>query len=100
MKMRRECSTYHGKRAATPRRDGLPQPEATSHQYRMKVSKSGLYLLLAALLIVGSIPVATRGLASANIPTAFGRVVVGSFLMFCGVLMVAMVLRSRLVIET
>ena len=65
----------------------------------MKVSKSGLYLLVAAILIVISVPVATRGLASANIPTALGRVVIGAFLMFCGVFMVATVLRSRLVIE-
>ncbi|MGB2602271.1 MAG: hypothetical protein WBC78_01660 [Candidatus Sulfotelmatobacter sp.] len=65
----------------------------------MKVSKSGLYLLVAALLIATSVPLATRGLASANIPTALGRVFVGALLMFCGVFMVATVLRSRLVIE-
>jgi hypothetical protein len=75
------------------------QVEPTSHEYRMKASKSGLYLLVAAMLIVASIPVATRSLASANMPTALGRVVIGALLMFCGVFMVATVLRSRLVIE-
>src|SRR5271154_5727616 len=75
------------------------QLEATSHEYRMKVSKSGLYLLLAALLIAGSIPATTRGLASTSTGTAFGRVTIGALLMFCGVFMVATVLRSRLVIE-
>src|SRR6266568_2652987 len=45
-----------------------PAPSPT-HEYRMKVSRSGLYLLLAALL------------------------------MFCGVFMVATVVRSRLIIE-
>jgi hypothetical protein len=75
------------------------QLEPTNHVYRMKVSKSGLYLLVAAILILSSVPVATRGLASANIPAVLGRVVIGTLLMFCGVFMVATVLRSRLVIE-
>jgi hypothetical protein len=75
------------------------QLEPTSHEYRMKASKSGLYLLVAAILIVTSAPVATRGLVSANIPTAIGGVVIGALLMFCGLFMVATVLRSRLVIE-
>jgi hypothetical protein len=73
--------------------------EPTSHEYRMKASKSGLFLSVAAMLIVASVPVATRGLASADMPTALGRVVVGALLMLCGVFMVATVLRSRLVIE-
>jgi hypothetical protein len=56
-------------------------------------------VLVAAMLIVASVPVATRGLASTNMPTTLERVVVGVLLMFCGVFMVATVLRSRLVIE-
>src|SRR5271157_2415 len=75
------------------------QVEPTSHGYRMKVSKSGSYLLVAAISIVTSVPVATRGLASASFPTALGRVVIGALLMVGGVFMVATVLRSRLVIE-
>jgi hypothetical protein len=40
------------------------------HEYRMKVSKSGLYLLSAVLFIVASLPVASRGLASTSAPMA------------------------------
>jgi hypothetical protein len=65
----------------------------------MRVSRSGLYLLFSALLILASIPVATRGLVGTGIPMAIGRVVIGALLMLCGVFMVATVLRSRLVIE-
>ena len=59
----------------------------------MKASKSGLYLLVAAMFIVASVPVATRGPAWTNMPTTLGRVVVGVLLMFCGAFMVATVLR-------
>jgi hypothetical protein len=76
-----------------------PQVEAPSRKYRMKASKSGLFLFLAALLIVASIPVVTRGLSPTNIPMALGRVTIGVLLMLCGLFMLATVERSRLVIE-
>jgi Sel1 repeat len=75
------------------------QSQPGSHEYRMKVSKSGLYLLLAVLFIVASIPVVSRGLASTSVPMALGRMVVGAFLLFSGVFMVATAARSRLLIE-
>jgi hypothetical protein len=75
------------------------QVQPSSHEYQMKVSKSGLYLLSAVLFIVASIPIATRGLASTSTPMALGRAVVGALLLFSGVFMGATVVRSRLVIE-
>ncbi|MGO9088236.1 MAG: hypothetical protein ACLQBK_23730 [Candidatus Sulfotelmatobacter sp.] len=75
------------------------QLQPGSHEYRMKVSKSGLHLLSAVLLIVVSIPIATRGLASTSAPMALGRVVIGALLLFLGVLMMATLVRSRLLIE-
>ena len=65
----------------------------------MKVSRSGFYLLLAALLILASIPLATRNAVGMDNPMVFGRVAIGALLMFCGVFMVATVVRSRLIIE-
>ena len=65
----------------------------------MRVSRSGLFLMLAPLLIVASIRVAARGLVGNDISISLGRVVIGAFLALCGALMVAMVLRSRFVIE-
>jgi len=70
-----------------------------AHAYRMKISRSGLYLLLATLFVLASIPVATRGLVGTSIPMALGRVAVGALLILCGVCMVATVVRSRLVID-
>ena len=75
------------------------QVQPSSHEYRMKVSKSGLYLLSAVLFIVASIPIATRGLASTTTPMALGRAAMGALLLFSGVFMVATVVRSRLLIE-
>jgi len=75
------------------------QVQPSSHEYRMKVSKSGLYLSSAVLFIVASIPIATRGLASTSTPMALGRAGVGALLLFSGVSMVATVVRSRLLIE-
>jgi len=75
------------------------QAKATSHEYRMKFSRSGLYLLLAALLIVASVPVAILGLAPGHILIAVGRVAIGVLLSVCGVFMLATVLRSRLVVD-
>lgn len=77
----------------------LMQVQPSGHEYRMKVSKSGFHLLLAVLLIVGSIPVASGGLASTSTPMALGRAVIAALLLFQASFMVAMVLRSRLVIE-
>lgn len=86
--------------AVTPRRTmNSPRVSAPTREYRMKVSKSGFHLLWAVLFIVASIPVATRGLASTSTPIALGRVLVGVLLLFWGVFMVAMVARSRLMIE-
>jgi hypothetical protein len=73
--------------------------QSSSHEYRMKVSKSGLYLFSAVLFIVASIPIATRGLASTSTPMALGRAAIGALLLFSGVFMVATVVRSRLLIE-
>ena len=75
-----------------------PAPSPT-HEYRMKVSRSSFYLLLAALLILASIPLATRNAVGMDNPMVFGRVAVGALLMFCGFFMVATVVRSRLIIE-
>src|SRR5882757_5433096 len=75
------------------------QVQPSSHEYRMKVSKSGFYLLSAVLLIVASILIATRGLASTSTWTALGRAAMGAVLVFSGVSMVATVVRSRLLIE-
>jgi cytochrome c biogenesis protein CcdA len=74
------------------------QGQPSSHEYRMKVSKSGFYLLSAVLFIVASIPVATRGIASST-PMALARAVIGVLLLFSGGFMVATVVRSRLVLE-
>ena len=75
------------------------QVQPSSHEYRMKVSKSGFYLLSAVLLIVASILIATRGLASTSTRMALGRAAMGAVLVFSGVSMVATVVRSRLLIE-
>ncbi len=75
------------------------QVQPSSHEYRMKVSKSGLYLLSAVLFIVASILIATRGLASTSTPMALGRAATGALLLFQGVFMVATVVRSSLLIE-
>jgi hypothetical protein len=75
------------------------QVQPSSHEYRMKVSKSGLYLLSAVLFILASIPVATRGIASTSTPMALGRAVIAALLLFSGGFMVATVVRSHLVIE-
>ncbi len=75
------------------------QSQPASHEYRMKVSKSGLYLLSAVLFIVASIPVAGHGLGSASATMALGWMVIGALLLFSGVFMVATVVRSRLLIE-
>jgi hypothetical protein len=77
----------------------FPAAFASTHEYRMKVRRSGLYLLLATLLILVSIPVATRGLVGEATPVVLGRVIVGALVMLSGAFMVATVLRSRLVIE-
>ena len=50
-----------------------PQSQQGSHEYRMKASKSGLYLLSAVFFIVAAIPITTRGLASTSTPIALGR---------------------------
>jgi len=65
----------------------------------MRVSKSGLFLVLAALLILSGTRIAARGFVSIDIPMAPLRVVTGAILALCGAFMVAMVLRSRFVIE-
>jgi hypothetical protein len=75
------------------------QVKASSHEYRMKVSKSGLYLLSSVLFIAVSIPIATRGLASTSTPMALGRGAIGALLLLSGDFMVATVVRSRLLIE-
>jgi hypothetical protein len=75
------------------------QVQPSSHEYRIKVSKSGLYLLSAVLFIVASIPIAARGLASTRTPIALGRAAIGVLLLSSGVFMVATVVRSRLLIE-
>jgi hypothetical protein len=75
------------------------QVQASVHEYRMKVSKSGLYLLWSLLFIVVSIPIATRGLASTSTPMALGRAAIGALLLFSGVFMAATVARSRLLID-
>src|SRR6266704_1169717 len=90
---------YCGKKAATPSPTMNRSPaSSTTHEYRMKVSRSGLYLLSAALLILTSIPLA-RGQVGMGTPMAFGRIVIGGLLLLCGLFMVATVLRSRLAIE-
>ena len=77
----------------------LLQVKPSCHEYRMKISESGLYLLSAVLFILVSIPIATRGLASTSTPMALGRAAIGALLLFSGVFMVATVVRSRLLIE-
>jgi hypothetical protein len=76
-----------------------PGSTITTHAYRMRASRSGLFLILAALLILAGIRVAARGFVSIDIPMAPLRVLTGALLALCGALMVAMVLRSRFVIE-
>jgi hypothetical protein len=76
-----------------------PASTTTTHEYRMRVSRSGLFLISAALLILAGIRVFARGFLNIDIPTAPLRVVIGTLLALCGALMVAMVLRSRFVIE-
>ena len=75
------------------------QIQPSSHEYRMKASKSGLYLLSAVLFIAASIPIATRGLASTSTPMALVRAVIGALLVFSGVFILATLVRSRLLIE-
>src|SRR5215469_7642511 len=77
----------------------LTPTSTTTHAYRMRVSKSGLFLVLAALLILSGTRIAARGFVSIDIPMAPLRVVTGAILALCGAFMVAMVLRSRFVIE-
>ena len=49
---------------------------------------------LALVFIVVSIPVATRGIVFTSILMALGRAVIGAFLLFSGIFMVATVARS------
>jgi hypothetical protein len=95
-----QSSGTTGPYAVAPRRImNSPPISASTREYRMKVSQSGLYLLSAVLFIVASIPIAARGLASTSIPMALGRAAIGALLLFSGVFMVATVVRSRLLIE-
>jgi hypothetical protein len=84
-------------------RDRHDEPDSCmnhyAHAYRMKVSRSGIFLTLAALLMLVGIRVAARGFVRIDIPMAPLRVVTGALLALFGAFMVAMVLRSRFVIE-
>ncbi|HZC23821.1 MAG TPA: hypothetical protein VE866_10830 [Candidatus Binatia bacterium] len=51
-----------------------PASITTPHAYRMKVSRSGVFLTLAALLMLVGIRVAARGFLSIDIPVAPLRV--------------------------
>lgn len=75
------------------------QGQLSGHEYRMKLSKSGLYLMSALSFILASVPVATRGIASTSTMTVFWRAAVGTLLLFSGIFMLATAVRSRLVIE-
>jgi hypothetical protein len=95
-----QSSGVTGTYAATPGRTvNFPPSSTTTHEYRMKVSKSGYFLTCAVLFIVASISVVTRDIGSTRTPVALGRVLVGVLLLFWGVFMAAMVARSRLMIE-
>src|ERR1700739_4214618 len=52
--------------------------QSTTHEYRMKVSKSGYFLTCAVLFIVASIPVATRDIGYTGTSIALGRMLIGA----------------------
>ena len=95
-----QSSEVTGTYAATPGRTvNSPPPWTTTHEYRMKVSKSGYFLTFAVLFIVASIPVATREIGYTGTPIALGRILIATILLFSGAFMVAMFARSRLILE-